>query len=65
MRIDSSFYEEIKSRLNSGNACSYSIQNPLSSSLLVKKQRLQNTLLHLVLCEYEMWTPMRMEACSL
>jgi hypothetical protein len=28
--------EEIKSRLNSGNACYLSVQNPLSSCLLLK-----------------------------
>jgi len=32
----SSIQEEIKSRLKSGNACSHSVQNLLSSSLLSK-----------------------------
>ena len=31
-----SIQEEIKSRLKSGNACYYSVQNPFSSSLLTK-----------------------------
>jgi hypothetical protein len=31
-----SIQEEIKSRLKSGNACSHSVQNTLSSSLLSK-----------------------------
>ena len=35
--------EEIKSRLKSGNACYHSVQNLLSSSLLLKIQRLSYT----------------------
>jgi hypothetical protein len=31
-----SIHEKIKSKLNSGNACYHSVQNPLSSSLLSK-----------------------------
>jgi hypothetical protein len=34
-----SIQEEVKSRLNSGNACYYSVQNLLSSRLLSKKKR--------------------------
>jgi hypothetical protein len=30
-------HDEIKSRLNSGNACYYSVQNLLSSRLILKK----------------------------
>ena len=36
-----SFQEEVKSRLNSGNACYYSEQNLLSSSLLPKKLKIK------------------------
>ena len=34
-------HEEIKSRLKLGNACYYSVQNPLSSSLLSKKLKIK------------------------
>ena len=34
--VSKSFLEEIKSRLSSGNACSHSVQNLLSSRLLSK-----------------------------
>ena len=34
---ENSIQEEIKSRLKLGNACCYSVQNLLSSSLLSKK----------------------------
>jgi hypothetical protein len=34
--VANSIQEEIKSRLKLGNACYYSVQNPLSSSLLSK-----------------------------
>ena len=36
-----SIQEEIKSRLKSGNACYYSVQNLLSSSLLSKKLKIK------------------------
>jgi len=36
-----SIQEEIKSRLNSGNACYYSVQNILSSSLLSKNLQIK------------------------
>jgi len=36
-----SIQEEIKSRLNSGNACCHSVQNLLSSSVLSKNIRIQ------------------------
>jgi hypothetical protein len=36
-----SILEEIKSRLKSGNACYYSVQNLLSSSLLSKKLKIK------------------------
>jgi hypothetical protein len=35
--------EEIKRRLNSGNACYHSVQNLSSSRLLSKKQKLEYT----------------------
>jgi hypothetical protein len=39
LMIQNSVHEEIKSRLKSGNACCYSVQNVLSSSLLSKNGR--------------------------
>jgi hypothetical protein len=36
-----SIHEEIKSRLNSGNACSHSVNNLLSSSLLPKTVKIK------------------------
>ena len=39
LRNKNSIQEEIKSRLKLGNACYYSVQNLLSSSLLSKKER--------------------------
>jgi len=36
-----SIQEEIKSRLKGGNACCYSVQNLLSSSLLSKKLKIK------------------------
>ena len=38
-----SIQEEIKSRLKSRNACHYSVQNLLSSSLLFKYTKIENT----------------------
>jgi hypothetical protein len=51
--------EEIKSRLNSGNACYYLVQNLLSSRLLSKniKIRIYKTIiLPVVLCDCETWS---------
>jgi hypothetical protein len=50
-------YEEIKSRLNSGNACSHSVQNLLSSRLLSKNIKI---IVPAVLCGCKTWslTPM-------
>jgi hypothetical protein len=39
-----SIQEEIKYRLKSGNACYYSVQNLLSSSLLSKNMKIQTHL---------------------
>jgi hypothetical protein len=52
-------YDEIKNILNSGNACYYSIQNLLSSRLILKnlKIKIYNTvILPVVLYGYETWS---------
>jgi hypothetical protein len=52
-------HEEIKSRLNSGNACYRSIQSLLSSRLLsrnVKVKIYKTIILPVVLYEYETWS---------
>ena len=41
LKDQNSFQEEIKSRLKSGNACYYSVQNILSSSLLSKNLKIK------------------------
>jgi hypothetical protein len=59
--------EEIKSRLNSGNACYHSVQNLLSSRLLSKniKIRMYTTIiLRVVLYGCETWSPMLREEHS-
>jgi hypothetical protein len=51
--------EEIKSRLNSSNACYHSYQNPLSFRLLfvtVKIKIYKTVILHVVLYGYETWS---------
>jgi hypothetical protein len=51
--------EEIKSRLNSGNACSHSIQNILSPHILSKNAKMKTfktIILHVVLCGCETWS---------
>jgi len=50
--------EEIKSRLNSGNACYHSVQNLLSSSSLSKsiKINIYRTKILPVLCGFETWS---------
>jgi len=50
-----SIQEEIKSRMNSGNACYHSVQNLLSSSLLSKNLKI-NTILPFLLYECETWS---------
>ena len=53
-----SIAEEIKSRLRSGNACSHSVQNLLSSRLLSKNLKIKiyrTIILPLVLYGYETW----------
>jgi hypothetical protein len=52
-------YEEIKSRLNSGNACCHSVQNILSSRLLsrnVKVKIYKTIILPVVLYGSETWS---------
>ena len=54
-----SIQEEIKSRLKLGNACYYSVQNLLSSSLLYKKLKVKiyrTIILPAVLCGCETWS---------
>ena len=54
-----SFQEEIKSRLNLGNACYYSVQNLLSSSLLSKNLKIEiyrTIILPVVLYGCETWS---------
>jgi hypothetical protein len=51
--------EEIKSRLNSGNACYHSVQNLLSSHLLsknVKIKEYKTIILPLVVYGHETWS---------
>ena len=53
------FQKEIKGRLTSGNACYYSAQNLLSSSLLSKKLKIKiyrTIILPVVLCGCETWS---------
>jgi hypothetical protein len=54
-----SIAEEIKSRLRSGNACYYSVQNLLSSRLLSKNLKIKicrTIILPIVLYECETWS---------
>jgi hypothetical protein len=55
-----SIHEEIKSRLNSGNACYHSVQSLLSSRLLsrnVKVKIFKTIILPVVLYGRETWSP--------
>jgi hypothetical protein len=52
-------HDEIKSRLNSGNACYYSVQNLLSSRLISKNLKIKiykTVILPVVLYGYETWS---------
>jgi sorting nexin-29 len=52
-------HDEIKSRLNSGNACSYSVQNLLSSCLISKNLKIQlykTVILPIVLYGCKTWS---------
>jgi hypothetical protein len=54
-----SIHAEIKSRLKSGTACYYSVQNLLSSSLLSKNVKIKiyrTIILPVVLCGCETWS---------
>jgi len=54
-----SIHEEIKSRLKSGNACCFSVQNLLSSSVLFKYLKIKiyrTIILPVVLCGFETWS---------
>jgi hypothetical protein len=53
------FHDEIKSRLNSGNACYYSVQNLLSSRLISKTLKIKiykTVILPVVLYGCETWS---------
>ena len=57
--IKNSIQEEIKSRLKLGNACSYSVQNLLSSNLLSKNLKIKmyrTIILPVVLYGCETWS---------
>jgi len=63
-----SIQEEIKSRLKLGNACYYSVQNLLSSSLLSKKLKIKiyrTIILPVVLYGCETWSLTLREECRL
>jgi hypothetical protein len=52
-------HDEIKSRLNLGNACYYSVQNLLSSLLISKKLKIKiykTVILPIVLYGWETWS---------
>jgi hypothetical protein len=57
--VQNSIQGEIKSRLKSGNACYYSVQNILSSSLLFKHLKIKisrTIILRVVLYGCETWS---------
>ena len=57
--IQKSIEEEIKSRLKSGNACYFSVQNLLSSRLLIKNVKIKiyrTIILRVVLFGCETWS---------
>ena len=58
LKNQNSIHEEIKSRLKSGNVCSHSVQNLLSSSLLSKnlKIKIYRTIMLPVLYGCETWS---------
>jgi hypothetical protein len=63
-----SMYEEIKSRLTSGNACYHSVQNILSSSLLSKSVNIKiyrTIILPVVLYGCQTWLLTLREECRL
>jgi hypothetical protein len=63
-----SIHAEIKSRVNSGNACYYSVQNLLSSSLLCKNVKIKiyrTIILLVVLYGCETWSNTFRDECRL
>ena len=59
LTIQNSIWEEIKSRLRSGNACYHSVQNLLSSRLLSRKLKVKiyrTIILPVVLYGCEAWS---------
>jgi len=59
LKNQNSVQEEIKSSLKSCNACSGSVQNLLSSNLLIKNIKIKiygTIILPVVLCECETWS---------
>ena len=63
-----SIQEYIKGRLKSGNACCYSVQNLLSSSLLPKNLKIKiyrTIILPVVLYGCVTWSPTLREECRL
>jgi hypothetical protein len=63
-----SIQEEVKSRLQSGNACYYSVQNLLSSRLLSKNFKIRiyrSIILPVVLYGCETWSLILKEECRL
>jgi len=68
LTYQNSIQEEIKSRLKVGNACYYSVQNLLSSSLLSKNLKIKvyrTIILPVVLCGCETWSLNLREECRL
>ena len=66
--ILNSIQEEIKSRLKSGNACYYSVQNILSSSVLSKNLMIKmyrTIILPVALCGCETWSLTLRKECRL
>jgi hypothetical protein len=52
-------HDEMKNRLNSGNACYYTVHNLLSSRLISKSLKIKiykTVILPVVLYEYETWS---------
>ena len=63
-----SIKEEIKSRFKSGNACYYSVRNPLSSSLLSKNLNIKihrTIILPVILYGFETWSFTLRKECRL
>jgi hypothetical protein len=59
LKNQNDIHDEVKSRLNSGNACYYSIQNLLSSRLISKNLNIKihkTVILPVVLCGCKTWS---------